>query len=213
MLPSREESFWTRNTHFHGLHPHGSASEPDIPAGLPLFPATPCLFRFSFSIHTRGKHIHADELAQAIYHFQTSAHRPWTWLSLAWIAVVSPNAPAAPVSPGSSVPVAVVPSGSPVPAAGSSSGTGALATAPYPTFQLRRVGGKLTAAARSGSVTSFDLRNYLHKGLSPPAWGVFSLAFDLLFCKSNSAILASIMSFLIVLFLIPLILNICELLW
>lgn len=157
--------------------------------------------------------IHSDELAQVICHFQTSIHRPWTWLSLAWIAVISPNAPAAPVSPGSSVPVAVVPSGSSVPAAGTSSGIGALAIAHVPASQLKTRWGKLTAAARSGSVTSFDLRNYLHKGLRPPALGVFSLAFDLLFCKSNSAILASVMSFLIVLFLIQLILNICELLW
>lgn len=85
--------------------------------------------------------IHSDELAQMICHFQTSIHRPWTWLSLAWIAVISPNAPAAPVSPGSSVPVAVVPSGSSVPAAGTSSGIGALAIAHVPASQLRHVGG------------------------------------------------------------------------
>lgn len=41
--------------------------------------------------------------------------------------------------------------------------------------------------------------------------GVFSLAFGLSSCKSNSAILASLMSFLIVLFLIQLILSIREL--
>lgn len=41
--------------------------------------------------------------------------------------------------------------------------------------------------------------------------GVFSLAFGLFSCKSNSAILASLMSFLMFLFLIQLILSICEL--
>lgn len=71
--------------------------------------------------------------------------------------------------------------------------------------------GKLTAADRSGSFTSFHLRNLPTRGAQSSSLGIFSLAFGLLFCKSNSAILASVISFLIVLFLIQLILNICEL--
>jgi hypothetical protein len=73
--------------------------------------------------------------------------------------------------------------------------------------------GEIDAAIRSGSLTSFHLRNYLHKGAQFSSLGILSLAFGLLFCKSNSAILVSVMSFLIVLFLIQLILNLCELFW
>lgn len=100
-------------------------------------------------------------------------HRPWTWASLAWIAIISPNAPAAPVSPGPSVPVAVVPSGSSVPAAGTSSGIGVLAIAHIPASQLRRVGGNsLLLPDLDLSLLLIVLRNYLHEGLSAPTWGL-----------------------------------------
>ena len=148
------------------------------------------------------KNVHCDEIAQVselpFLKWSTRELRPWIWPSLAWIAIISPNAPAAPVSPGPSDPVAVVPSGSSVPAAGPSSGIGALALAHFPASQLGRAGGNWPPPLDLDLALLIVCRNYLQRGLVFQL-GVFSLAFGLLFCTSNSAILASLMSFLILL--------------
>lgn len=137
-------------------------------------PSTPRPFFFYAQLCK--KNIHSDELGSSELPFpkwSTRAHRPWIWPSLAWIAIISPNAPAAPVSAGPSDPVAVVSSGSSVPAAGTSTGIGALALAHFPAFQLGRAGGNWPLPLDLDlALLLIVLRNYLHKVLSPPAWGL-----------------------------------------
>lgn len=122
------------------------------------------------------KNIHSDELGSnelPLPKWSAREHRPWIWPSLAWIAIISPNAPAAPVSAGPSDPVAVVSSGSSVPAAGTSSGIGTLALAHFPAFQLGHAGGNWPLPLDLDlALLLIVFRNYLHKGLSPPAWGL-----------------------------------------
>lgn len=144
---------------------------PEIQIGLPSFPLLLHVSSFSFSTlkysfwWTRPRDL-------PFLKWSTRIHRPFIWPSLVWIAIISPNTPAAPVSPGPSVPVAVVRSGSSVPAAGTSSGIGALANSSLPSLPTQTCWGKLTSASGSGPVTSFDLQNYTHKGLSPSACGL-----------------------------------------
>lgn len=110
-------------------------------------------------------------------------HRPWIWPPLAWIAIISPNAPAAPVSPGPSDPVAAVPSGSAVPAAGTSSGIWRSGPCSLPAFRPRpwHVMGEIDHRDGGNWPPLLDLdlalllivlRNHLHRGHSPPAWGL-----------------------------------------
>lgn len=175
MWPGRKESFWIRSRYLPDLHPNGNTIEPDVQAGVVCSPSTPCLFLFFFYTHMCRKIFIPTNLPNwsKVPKWSKRVYRPWTWPSLAWIAIISPNALAAPVSPGPSVPVAVVPSGASVPAAGTSSGIGALATAPFPAFQLRCVGGNwLLLPDLDLSLLLIVLRNYLHKQLSPPAWGL-----------------------------------------
>lgn len=133
--------------------------------------SAPCLFLFFFYTPVCRKMFILTNLPKwSIISYMVNK-RPWTWPSLAWIALISSNAPAAPVSPGPSVPVAVVPSGSSVPAAGTSSGIGALAIAHFPASQVLYVGGNwLLLPDLDLSFLLIVLRDYLHKGLSPPAW-------------------------------------------
>lgn len=175
MWPGREKSFWRRSRYLPGLCPNGNTIEPETLTGLLLLASTPCLFLFFFCAQMCRKTFIPMNFPSDLPFpkWSTREHRPRIWPSLAWIAVISPNALAAPVSPGPSDPVAVVPSGSSVPAAGTSSGIGALALAHFPAFQLRHVGRNwLLLLDLDLALLLIVLRNYLHKGLSLPAWGL-----------------------------------------